>query len=260
MDIKNIEFMSDIIDACNYFWQAGWGEFHAGNISYLLSDKELQKLDGYLHVSATVDVEFDTKGLIGKSFVVTRSGACFRTMNKKYMNDLGIIKFGDGKYDILWGLMDGSARPTSELPAHVLCHCERLKDDPNNKIIMHCHPTYLNAMTMVHELDEDKFTKTLWKMNSECCLVFPEGLAILPWMVCGEGEIGPCTAHKMRDKRVVIWPFHGIFSSGASISEAIGLIETLDKNALVYVNVKSNMMQSMTDENVEELKKHFNLA
>lgn len=259
MSILNIDFMDDIVEACHYFWKAGWGEFHAGNISYLLSDEELSKLKDYTEVLTTVEVDFNTQGLEGKSFLITRSGACFRTMKKRYEEDLGIIQFHKGSYDILWGLRNGEGRPTSELPAHVLCHRARLSDDKSNKIVMHCHPTYINAMTMIHDLDEDEFTKTLWKMNSECCLVFPEGLSVLPWMVCGEGEIGPATAKKMEKKRVVIWPFHGIFSSGSSIDDAIGLIETLDKNAQVYVSVKSNLINSMSDENVQELKKHFNL-
>ena len=82
----------------------------------------------------------------------------------------------------------------------------------------------------------------------------------IAWMKCGEGPIGPATADKMKDKRVVVWPFHGIFSSGNSISDAIGLIEAIDKNAHVYVLVKANMMHGMTDENVRELKEHFGLS
>ena len=96
-------------------------------------------------------------------------------------------------------------------------------------------------------------------MNSECVLAFPEGIALLPWMKCGEGEIGDATAEKMKNKRVVVWPFHGIFSSGNSLLDAIGLIETIDKNAGVYVAVAGRMNQSMTDENVEELREHFHL-
>ena len=259
MSILNVEFVQDIVDACQYFWEAGWGEFHAGNISYLLDENEQEQIKDYLSVLASVDVDFDTTGLEGKTFILTKSGACFRTMKKKYARDLGVIRFKEGGYDILWGLADGKGRPTSELPAHALRHRARLNDDPNNKIVMHCHPTYLNAMTMIHDLDEDKFTQTLWKMNSECALVFPEGLAMLPWMVCGEGPIGPATAEKMKNKRVVIWPFHGVFSSGNSIDDAIGLIEAIDKNAHVYVMTYPNATQSMTDQNVADLKKHFNL-
>ena len=259
MNILDVEFVEELVDACEYFWKAGWGEFHAGNISYLLSDDEYEQVSEFLNVLASVDVDFDTSGLEGKSFLITKSGACFRTMKKKYERDLGIIRFKENSYEILWGLDQGRGRPTSELPAHVLCHRVRLQDDKNNKIVMHCHPTYLNAMTMVHELDEDSFTKTLWKMNSECALVFLEGIAVLPWMKCGEGPIGPATAEKMKKKRVVVWPFHGIFSSGNSISDAIGLIEAIDKNAQVYVLVKSNMIHGMTDENIYELKEHFGL-
>ena len=36
-----------------------------------------------------------------------------------------------------------------------------------------------------------------------------------------------------------------------SISDAIGLIEAIDKNAHVYVMVKSNIIHTMTDENVK---------
>lgn len=259
MNILDVDFVQDLVDACQYFWEAGWGEFHAGNISYLLSEEELKQLDSYLEKLGSVETDYDTEGLVGKTFIVTRSGACFRTMKKKYQQDLGIIRFTPNGYDILWGFDHGTGRPTSELPAHVMCHRARLAQDAGNKIVMHCHPTYLNMMTMIHDLDEESFTRTLWKMNSECALVFPEGLAVLPWMKCGEGPIGPATAEKMKEKRVVVWPFHGIFSSGNSISDAIGLIEAIDKNAHVYVMVKSMMIHSMTDENVRELKDHFGL-
>jgi rhamnulose-1-phosphate aldolase len=259
MSIIEVDFVADLVDACQYFWSAGWGEYHAGNISYLLDDNELNQIQEYLGFIKNVKVDFDTSGLEGKTFIITRSGAAFRTMKKRYDKDLGIIRFKENSYDVLWGFDHGVGSPTSELPAHVLCHRARLADDPNNKIVMHCHPTYLNAMTMIHSLDEEEFTQTLWKMNSECPLVFPEGVAVLPWMVCGEGPIGPATAEKMKNKRVVIWPYHGIFSSGASIADAIGLIEAIDKNAHIYVLVKSNIIHSMTDENVRDLKDHFGL-
>ena len=37
------------------------------------------------------------------------------------------------------------------------------------------------------------------------------------------------------------------------------LIEAIDKNAHIYVLVKSNIIHSITDENVRELKDHFGL-
>ena len=172
---------------------------------------------------------------------------------------MGIIRVVEGAYEIMWGYENGTGRPTSETPAHLLCHAARLSQNPDNRIVMHCHPTYLNAMSTIADMSEEALTKTLWSLNSECVLVFPDGVGVLPWMKCGEGPIGPATAEKMKTYRVVVWPYHGIFASGSSFDETIGLIETIDKNAHVYVSVGGNIKQCITDEQVHELADHFGL-
>ena len=30
MSILDVEFVEELVDACQYFWSAGWGEYHAG--------------------------------------------------------------------------------------------------------------------------------------------------------------------------------------------------------------------------------------
>ena len=52
MNILDVEFVEELVDACQYFWEAGWGEYHAGNISYLLSDAEVDQLKDYMQVLA----------------------------------------------------------------------------------------------------------------------------------------------------------------------------------------------------------------
>lgn len=258
--IESTELMRTAVDSCHYFWQAGWGEFHAGNLSYLLDGQEIEALSSFFRSDPVrVPVAFDTCGLEGRSFLVTRSGGQFRTLPERVERDMGIIRVVPGAYEILWGFERGAGRPTSELPAHLLCHAARLAQNSKNKIVMHCHPTQLNAMTTIAELDERAFTKSLWSLNSECILVFPDGLGMLPWMKCGEGPIGPATAKKMERHRVVIWPCHGIFASGASFDEVIGLIETIEKNAQVYVSVNGSPRRMITDEQLSELAAHFGL-
>ena len=88
--------------------------------------------------------------------------------------------------------------------AHLMSHMARLEVDPENRIVMHTHPTYTLAMNYVHELDEKKFTHTLWEMCTECIVVFPDGVGVLPWMLCGTNSIGEATAEKMKEFRVVI--------------------------------------------------------
>lgn len=66
----------------------------------------------------------------------------------------------------------------------------RLKKDPLHRVVMHSHPTYTLAMTYVHELSDKAFTHSLWEMCTECIVVFPDGIGVLPWMLCGTNEIG----------------------------------------------------------------------
>lgn len=55
---------------------------------------------------------------------------------------------------------------------------------------MHCHATNLIALTYVLENDTAVFTRQLWEGSTECLVVFPDGVGILPWMVPGTDEIG----------------------------------------------------------------------
>ena len=45
------------------------------------------------------------------------------------------------------------------------------------------------------------FTRKLWEGSTECLVVFPDGVGILPWMVPGTDEIGQATAETMQNTR-----------------------------------------------------------
>ena len=74
-------------------------------------------------------------------------------------------------------------------------------------------------------------------MCTECIIVFPEGVGVLPWMLCGNNEIGEETAKKMLDHRIVIWSMHGVYGAGKNLDEAFGLIETVEKVAQIYMKI-----------------------
>ena len=111
----------------------------------------------------------------------------------------------------------------------------RLSVDPENRVVIHCHPTHTLAMNYVYELDKKKFTHTLWEMCTECIVVFPDGVGVLPWMLCGTNSIGEATAEKMKEFRLVIWGMHGIYGAGCGLDETFGLIETVEKAAQIYM-------------------------
>ena len=172
-----------------------------------------------------------------------------------------MIRIGkDGcSVELLWGLKDGS-RPTSELPSHLMSHIARRKINPNNKVVMHCHPGNVISMTMIEDLDDKSFTKIIWKSNTECIVVFPEGIGVLPWVLCGTTQIGELTAEKMKDYRTVVWANHGIFAVGDTLDEAFGIIETIEKTAEIYLRAKPfGIKNTITDKQLLELAKYFKI-
>ena len=193
----------------------------------------------YLDLSCvlrTIPLGFDASAVIGKIFMVTGTGKYFKNVEGDPENNLGIVRIGkDGKTaELLWGFADGG-KFTSEFPAHLMSHMARLSVDPENRVVIHCHPTHTLAMNYVHELDERKVTHTLWEMCTECIVVFPDGVGVLPWMLCGTNTIGAATAEKMKEFRLVIWGMHGIYGAGKTMDETFGLIETVEKAAQIYM-------------------------
>ena len=241
-NILTAPFVKEMCEATANMYRLGWDERNGGNISYLLDEKEVAEYLDLKKVIRTIPfmgvnaVDLDASELDGKIFIVTGTGKYFKNVEKDPENNLGIVRIAEGGKiaQLLWGFADGG-RFTSEFPAHMMSHMARLKVDPENRVVMHCHPTNLLAMNFVHELDEKKFTHSLWEMGTECIVVFPEGVGILPWMLCGTSEIGVATAEKMKDFRVVIWAMHGVYCAGKTMDETFGLIETVEKAAQIYM-------------------------
>lgn len=258
----DIPFIREMAEITYHMWKFGWDERNGGNISRILDEAEVSPYVDLTGTGRVIPLTFPVPELAGKLFVVTGSGKYFRNVISDPDINLGVIRVtADGEHvDVLWGF-SGNTIPTSELASHFMSHIERLKVDPNHRIVMHTHATNVIAMTFVHDLDEKKFTKTLWQMCTECIVVFPEGVGMLPWMVPGSAEIGRETAEKMKDRRVVVWPHHGIFGSGATMDETFGLIETVEKAAQVYMLAAGHgIKQSISDRQLADLAQAFGVT
>lgn len=262
--IYSARFLQEVMEVTYNMWGLGWDERNGGNISYILKEEEVVNYLDPNNISRTIELGFSVKELANKYFLVTGSGKYFKNVKANPEENLGIIRVTDTgtAIDILWGLNNGG-KPTSELPAHFLSHIARLKQDENHRVIMHNHATNIIAMTFTHELDEKSFTKTLWKMCTECIVVFPDGVSLVPWMVPGSDAIGQKTAEKMSNCRLVVWPHHGIFGAGTSIDETFGLIETAEKAAQIYTIINSHqegVKQAITDQQLSDLAKAFGVT
>ena len=260
-DILTAPFLTEMARTATNMYRLGWDERNAGNISLLLDEETLAPYLDRGHVLREIPTGFQAPTLAGRSFLVTGTGKYFKNIPDDPEANLGIFRLNDDgdAAQLLWGYSDGGSF-TSELPAHLMSHMARLQVDPAHRVVLHCHPDNLLAMTFVHDLDERAFTRTLWRMCTECVMVFPDGVGVLPWMVCGTREIGLATAEKMRLSRLAVWAHHGIYAAGASLDEAFGLIETAEKGAGIYMKIAHlPWKQAITDQQLRQVAARFGL-
>lgn len=255
--MKNIleaPFVKELCKITSNMYRQGWDERNGGNVSVLLDEEQVKEYLDTDKVLRVIPTGFDAKELVGKYFIVTGTGKYFKNVEGDPETNLGIIRIGaDGKSaELLWGYKDGG-KFTSELPAHLMSHIARLSVDPENRVVMHSHPTYTICMSAVVKTDDRVFTEKLWRNNTEAIVVFPDGVGVLPCMVCGTNEIGEATAEKMKKYRLVVWTNHGIYGVGKDIDEAFGLIETVEKTAQLYMLTLGHVVNEIGDDVLQGL-------
>ena len=244
MDVLRTKLAKDFIKICTDGYNQGWHERNGGNLSYRLTDKQVHSLKEAFNLNGSwKEIGAEVPGLAGDYFMVTGSGKYMRNVELDLADSAAIIRVdGNGtKYQIVWGLVNGG-RPTSELPSHLM-NLEVLKQrDPEMRVVYHAHPANAVALTFVLPMDEEVYTREIWEMETECPVVFPKGIGLVPWMVPGGREIGKETAEIMKTRDVAVWAHHGMFVCGHDFDEAFGLMHTVEKSAEILVKV-----MSMTD-------------
>jgi rhamnulose-1-phosphate aldolase len=132
--------------------------------------------------------------------------------------------------------------------------------DGANRVIYHAHPPAVIAMTYVLPLTAGDFSRALWRSATECVVVFPRGVGVVPWMVPGGAEIAKATGELMKEYGAAVWAQHGLFCSGADFDECFGLLHTIEKAADIYMRVTSSgqpILQTITDDNLRVIARDF---
>lgn len=259
MNILECDFVKKFIQITYDAYLKGWHERNGGNLSYRIEQKEIDLIREFLcETNPFHEIGIKVEELAGEYFLVTGSGKFFRNIIINPKDNIAIIKIDETgtKYSIVWGLTSGGI-PTSELPSHLMCHQKKLKKE--HRVILHSHPTNVIALTFVLPQDDKTFTHELWEMATECPVVFPDGIGVIPWMVPGGKEIAELTSKAMEYYDSVIWAHHGMFCSGKNLDITFGLMDTIEKSAEILVKVISmgGKKQTITNENLKALAKDF---
>lgn len=258
-------FVQGMVKATTDMWLKGWDERNGGNVSLRLTAQDVAPYQGEFASRPRAETLTEpVPELAGTYFLVTGSGKFFRNVQLSPAENLVLLRVNDAGngYSILWGLAAGGL-PTSELASHFQSHVVRNRVTQGAaRVIMHCHATNLIALSFVLELDSARFTRELWEGSTECLVVFPDGVGIVPWMVPGTDGIGAATSEQMQSHSLVLWPFHGIFASGPTLDDAFGLIDTAEKSAEIMVKVRSmgGKKQTISRDELIALGKRFGVT
>lgn len=241
VNILDAPFMKGFIRMADDGWQQNWHERNGGNLSYRIRPQEIELVRSALTPGDWQPIGADVPSLAGEYFLVTGSGKFFRNVTIEPEDALCIIELDERgqNYRICWGLV-GGGRPTSELPSHLMnLAVKAAVTNGTHRVIYHAHPANVIALTFVLPLTDEAFTRGLWEMATECPVVFPDGVGVVPWMVPGGRKIAVATSDLMRKYDVVVWAHHGVFCSGPDFDTTFGLMHTVEKSAEILVKVIS---------------------
>lgn len=264
MSILDVKIIKDYIRMCNDGWEQGWHERNGGNLTYRMTEEEIDACRPYFREpEAWVDMGVCGKNLGGSYFLTTGSGKFFRNVVLDPAHSIGIVEINAAgtAWRIVWGL-EGGARPTSEFPSHFMNHSVRVAATNGAcRVIYHAHPANIIAMTYTLPLTARDFSRALWQSATECPVVFPGGVGVVPWMVPGGADIALATSEVMKKYDAAVWAHHGLFCSGPDFDITFGLMHTIEKAAEIYNLVMSSsggrVLQTITDENLLAIAKEF---
>jgi rhamnulose-1-phosphate aldolase len=241
-EILSLEPLSGFINTCHEGWLKGWHERNGGNLSYRLSKTELEPFLPFLSLEDEYQPLNTSLPTLGEDFfLITGSGKYMKNVSKDPESNIGMVQIHpDGNaYRKVWGFKEG-AHPSSELLSHLMTHAvKKEKHSENSCALLHAHPANIIALSFILPLNEELITRELWEMLSECIIVFPEGLGVLPWMLPGSLELAQASQNLMKRVNAVLWAHHGIFCAGSSLDLAFGLADTIEKAAEILVKVLS---------------------
>ncbi len=268
--IENLDFVKGFTRMCNDGWLQGWHERNGGNLTYRMADEDVEAARPFFDSEPREWVEMGVTGknLAGSYFLATGSGKFMRNVADDPAHNIGIVQINEAgdAYRIMWGLLD-DAKPTSEFPSHYMNHCVAAeRTNGANRVIYHAHTPGVIQMSFIVPLTDRDFTRRLWQMMTECVVVFPAGVGVVPWMVPGGAAIAEASSELMKTYDTIVWAHHGLFAAGPDFDTTFGLMHTVEKAAALYCGARAanggseDWLNKIEDKGLIDTCHDFNIA
>ena len=251
--------LDEVVDIAGYLWEKGWAERNAGNLSLDVTEILKNGRDSRSPVIAYAGIEFPE--VSQRAFLVPAAGSRMRDIARKPLKNLGLLRIAPdcSGYRLLWG-DEKHFTPTDELPTYLRIHQAFLTRGQEFRAVLHAHPESLIAMTQMAEFkDEFRLNSTLWGMHSETTRVAPNGVGLVHYARTNTGELAQATVRVLETHSVALWEKHGCFAIGKTLSDAFDVIDTLEKSARIFFQVKSTgrTPEGLNSDQIQELRLAF---
>jgi rhamnulose-1-phosphate aldolase len=201
--MQKIDLFYEIAEISAFLQQKGWAERNAGNLSYRLDD----------------------------SILITETGAKFRDIAKNPKKYIVEMSMYDAKH---FDKEKSELQPSSELPSHLMIHEYLAVQFPEQKAILHTHPTHLIAFTHKYydESDEVLYAR-LARTMPEVGLYIPRSIGFVEAAAPGSNELAITTLEKFVNHDIVIWKAHGVIGVASTLWAIVDMIDIIDKAAYI---------------------------
>ena len=232
MSILDTDCTRRFMRFCNDAFSQGWHEANGGNLSYRLNDADIASCAGSFSAQGTWnELTRAVSALAGSRIMVTGSGKYLHNAELEPTSTFGIVEIDahGTAWRTVWGLE--GARPSSELETHLAVY----ENGEDTRVVYHAHCPNVIALSTVFPPETRVWTRALWQSMTECIIVFPQGLAAMPWKVPGSPELADETCELMKTHKVCVWAQHGLIARARDFDEAFGLAHTVEKSAGIYL-------------------------
>jgi len=241
--------------AAEVLFSKGWAEASAGNMSLRLAAPPAAlggdaPDPGKIHRSSV-----DMTDLIGDCFLVTASGSRMREIASEPETGLCLIQILDSER--FW-LLDGSEQLSSEWATHAGLHSLFKESRSGERAVIHCHPLSLIALSHMFS-SEKEINERIFRLQHETRLFVPEMLGLVPYAVTGSRSLARSSKEKLKKYRLAVWDKHGVIASGKSLGQALDRIESVEKAAAIYIQLRSLGIEpeGLSDKQITETLRAF---
>jgi len=241
--MSNMEDVTDLEEVVRSLGEAGRRlseidatEGAAGNLSVCIRGG-VRPHPEFVH-SEIVELPVPVPDIAGATLVVSGSGSRLRDIREDPTACLACLEVQTGGITakLRYSARRNFARLTSEFNSHLGVHYDHgVRAGVNFHAVVHGQPRRLTYLSHVAEYQNTEYlNQRLLRWQPEAIVNFPEGLAIVPFIVPGSLELMQANVKALHECKVAIWSKHGLMArSSSSVMSAVDLVEYVE-TAAVY--------------------------